>query len=717
MRPLNYLPLSPRGRGRSARGGRGGWFGKFWRSFVLNRRSPLSHEGGGELSARLLLLVFTLFLCTAAHALPWQGVALHFSIGRIEHPLFSVRDIKLDTDGKGGSLTLEKLDVMGQVWAKINISCGELRPDAGHFACRQGRLNLDKQQAIPLQLEQEGDNWHLLLQPAGERWDLLYEKNGRISLTIMDGKPDLLLRLVPALASFQSWKPAGKLNGSLRYESKGAFSGQLTLAKGLYNAPDGLQAAENLEATLNISGNKAGENWKLQGNLEWQKGAVYSDPVLLNASAQRLEFAGELGEKGWKAEQASFSLPRAGSLVFKGDGDWQGIRNGALSTASLDLKHLGEDLITPLLAGRELPKIDLTGRIGATVNWQAGELASVDIHPEQAGLVLDHGRVALEGIDGHLAWRQQQGNAQDEQAGQTGELRVGRLALGRLETGAFKAPVTIWPRSFVLTEPIVIPVLDGEFNITYLTAGFDSTNKEWEGALGFSLTPIALNKLTEVLDLPKMNGTLSADLPLIRYERRVAALEGGALVIQVFDGYLSCTDFRFIDPLGMRPRVKADVNARHIDLEQMTQTFSFGQITGFIDADLQGLELGAGWRPQAFQARINSSPGSYRRRISQKAVDNITSLGGGGAIAAIQKSALRFFQDFGYRDIGISCTLENGVCNMAGIAGQDKGTQYTIIEGGGIPALTVMGYNRRVNWEELVERIKAATESSAPVIQ
>ena len=703
------------------------------RRFVLNRPlSPaLSHKGRGRENHAgkgseqrgwrkkfLLLFPLALCLCSSAYALPWDGVALRFSVGRVEHPLFSVRDIKLDTDGKGGSLALEKLEVMGQAWAKIHISCGELRPDAGRFACLQGRLNLDKQPPIPLRLEQEGDNWRLRLQPAGERWDLLYEKNGRVSLNIKEGKPDLLLRLVPALASFQSWKPAGKLNGNLRYDAKGAFSGELVVSQGLYNSPDGLRAAENLGVALQVRGRKtAGENWHLEGTLEWQKGAIYSDPVLLNASAQRLEFAGELGTQGWKAERASFSIPRAGSLIFQGDGDWKGIKNGTLSTASLDLKSLGEDLITPLLAGRALPKIDLKGRVGATVNWQAGELARVDINPEQAGLTLDDGRVALEGVDGHLGWQQRQGRAQDEQTGQTGALRVERLALGRLETGAFKVPVTVWSQSFVLTEPIVIPVLDGELNVNYLTAGFDQTSKEWEGALGFSLTPISLDQLTRALDLPEMKGSLSADLPLIRYERRVATLDGGALVIQVFDGYLSCTDFRFIDPLGMRPRVKADVNARHIDLEQMTQTFSFGQMTGFIDADLQGLELGAGWRPQAFQARIASSPGSYRRRISQKAVDNITSLGGGGAIAAIQKSALRFFQDFGYRNIGVSCKLENGACNMAGIAGQDKGEQYTIIEGGGIPALTVMGYNRRVNWEELVARVKAATEASAPVIQ
>jgi hypothetical protein len=672
----------------------------------------------------LLLVLSAACACLMARASPWEGVALRFSIGRIAHPLFTVQDIKLDSDGKGGALTLENLDIMGQVWPKIGISCGELRPEPGRFACRQGRLNLDQQPPIALQLEQEGENWRLRLQPAGERWELHYQKNGRVRLDIQDGKPELLLRLIPALTAFLDWKPVGKLNAHLQYEAEGALSGALALSQGLYNAPDGAQAAENLEATLTFSGRKSSDppssaprggerqtsaNWRLQGSLEWRQGAIYSAPVLLTARAQRLEFAGEMDAQGWKLAQASLHLPQAGTLVFRGEGDWNGVREATLSADALELKPLGETLLIPLLAGRGLPKIDLSGRLGFAAKWQAGAFASVDIHPDQASLVLDNGRLALEGVGGQLAWRQD-----GEQAG---ELRIGRLALGRLESGAFQAPLIIWPQSFALTQPVRIPVLDGALEVNHLAAGFDATNREWEGALGFSLSPVSLEKLTQALDIPIMRGLLSADLPRIRYARRVATLDDGALVIQVFDGYLNCTDFRFIDPLGMRPRLQADVNARHIDLEQLTQTFSFGQMTGFVDVDLKGLELAANWRPQAFQASIASSPGNYRRRISQKAVDNITALGGGGAIAAIQKSALRFFQDFGYRNIGVSCRLENGVCHMAGIAGLNQGEQYTIIEGGGIPALTVMGYNRRVNWDELVDRVKAATQASAPVIQ
>jgi hypothetical protein len=657
---------------------------------------------------RSLLILSAVCVCSAAHALPWNEMALRFSAGSIAHPLFSVRDVRLETDGKGGRLTLEKLDVMGQVWPKIHISCGELRPEPGRFSCRQGRLDLAGRMSVALRLEQAGDMWRLLLQSAAGRWELRYEKNGSIRLDIQDGTPDMLSHLVPALAPFQIWQPGGVLNGHLRYEPQGAFSGQLVLSKGVYNSPDGLQAAENLEAALSINGRKSGEDWCLQGSLEWRQGAVYSDPVLLKAGLQRLEFTGEAGARGWKLETASLHLPRAGTLVLRGEGDWQGIREATLSADTLALKPLGETLLTPLLAGRGLPKIDLSGRLSLAASWQAGAFAHLEVKPDQAGLMLDDGRLALEGVNGHLAWR--------SEGQQASELRVDRLALGRLESGAFRAPLMIWPQGFALTQNVTLPLLDGELSVNHLAAGFDTTSGEWEGALGFSLSPMSLDKLTQALDMPIMRGLLSANLPLIRYQHREATLDG-ALVTQVFDGYLNCADLRLIDPLGMRPRILADVNARHIDLEQLTQTFSFGQITGFVDVDLKNLELAAGWRPQAFQASVASSPGRYRRRISQKAVDNITSLGGGGTIAAIQKSALRFFQDIGYRNIGISCQLENGVCNMAGIAGLDRGEQYTIVEGGGIPALTVMGYNRRVDWEELLGRIKAATQASAPVIQ
>ena len=162
----------------------------------------------------------------------------------------------------------------------------------------------------------------------------------------------------------------------------------------------------------------------------------------------------------------------------------------------------------------------------------------------------------------------------------------------------------------------------------------------------------------------------------------------------------------------MASHLSADIEARHLDLHQLTETFSFGNITGFVDADVRGLEL-ARWRPVAFDARIASSPGEYRRRISQRAVENISALGGAGALAALQRGLIGFFDSFGYRELALRCVLRDGVCAMGGVEGvQRSDGGFVIVRGGGVPALDVIGYNRRVDWNELVDRLQRVIDEN-----
>jgi hypothetical protein len=640
-----------------------------------------------------------------------RDFSLDLTVGQVRHPLLQLRQTQLRLEGEKGTLALEHLEFMGQGWSRLQLTCGRLQLATGNFRCAAGHLHLPDYAPIALDLRQQGAIWRLQLRPtADESWDLTYDEAGKARLEVKNGKPDLLLALLPQLADLKALKPTGHLQGWLEYarrRDKSVLAGELSLSQGAYAAADGRQAAEDLELALSLSGEERQGKWQIAGQLAWPKGAVYSDPVFLKAGNQRLMWKGELDASLWTLRQATLEWPQIGTLTAKGQGDWQaGLRNLALFAPQLALQPLGEALLSPLLGSRGLPEVDLSGELDLQAEWQQGMLARLDMRPRNSGLALEKGRVALEGLNGQLAWR--------SEGGSVGELQVGRLASGRLESGAFRLPLSIWPKGFALTQPVTIPLLDSELVVNHMEAGFVPEREEWEGALGLSLFPMSLEKLTRVLDMPVMNGMLSADLPLIRYSRKEAVLEG-AMVFQVFDGYLFCNDLRLIDPFGARPRILADVEARHIDLEQLTQTFSFGQITGFVDARLKALELAA-WRPRAFTASIESSPGDYPRRISQKAVNNITALGGGGAMAAIQSSALRFFQDFGYRRMGLSCRLENGVCHMRGLDGLDRDGQYVMIEGGGIPALTVMGYNRQVNWEELVERLKAAIHNSSQAV-
>ena len=119
---------------------------------------------------------------------------------------------------------------------------------------------------------------------------------------------------------------------------------------------------------------------------------------------------------------------------------------------------------------------------------------------------------------------------------------------------------------------------------------------------------------------------------------------------------------------------------------------------------------------EAGVARVYTPKDFDVNRIMAEIVDLVAERSGAGAAAAIQRSFLRIFETFGYRKIGLTCKLRNTVCEMGGVADTAQG--YVIVQGGGIPSITVMGYNRQVGWEELVGRIKAATQSNVgPVVK
>jgi hypothetical protein len=169
------------------------------------------------------------------------------------------------------------------------------------------------------------------------------------------------------------------------------------------------------------------------------------------------------------------------------------------------------------------------------------------------------------------------------------------------------------------------------------------------------------------------------------------------------------------DPLGIAPRLTGNMRFRNLDLGILTHTFSFGAMEGRLDGDVNNLEL-ANWKPVKFDASFQSSPGNYRKKISQRAVENISSLGGAGAAAAVQRSVLRFFENFNYAKIGLSCKLRGDICEMGGIESTDGG--YIIVKGSGIPSITVLGYNRTVGWGELLDRIKRVTSGNTkPIIK
>jgi hypothetical protein len=227
-------------------------------------------------------------------------------------------------------------------------------------------------------------------------------------------------------------------------------------------------------------------------------------------------------------------------------------------------------------------------------------------------------------------------------------------------------------------------------------------------------------QLSAALGWPRFGGNLSGGIPEIELSGNTIELHGG-LDLYVFDGYLGVSGLTLERPFGVAPSLRADIHFENLDLDQLTSAFSFGGMTGRLDGTISGLRL-VDWSPVAFDAALRSDRGG---RMSYKAVDDLTALGGGGGLSNnLQTMALRMFDTFGYRRLGIRCKLVAEVCTMGGIeaasngaAAGSGGDSYTIVEGSGLPRIQIVGHRRLVAWPTLVDRLVEATRGQGPVIE
>jgi hypothetical protein len=282
-----------------------------------------------------------------------------------------------------------------------------------------------------------------------------------------------------------------------------------------------------------------------------------------------------------------------------------------------------------------------------------------------------------------------------------------------LSGGAASLEFLLQGTNFTLTRPTKLPVFDGGIAIDrFVIANPGASNMEVE--FKGTVEPISMQKLAKAFGWPEFSGTLAASIPGVTLKDNLLEFQGN-VESQVFGGRIVGSNIRLKDPLGRFPEFFADVRARDLDLGLLTQTFEVGSITGRLEVDVLGLEL-VGWSPTAFNARLATPKGDKsRHRISAKAVTSLANVGGGGGgvVQALQSGVLRFFDDYSYEKLGITCKLVGDICEMSGI--EPAGVGYYIVKGSGIPRIDIVGSAGRVNWNSLLSSISTAEFGGATV--
>lgn len=490
------------------------------------------------------------------------------------------------------------------------------------------------------------------------------------------------------------------------------ISGPVTLRGLALDTPDGAIAAENLGAQFQLDMRfGAVDQVRIDGALNG--GQLLFADTFVDLAQRRVPITIDAvqDEPDWR-----IAFDWQDGAMLRARGTARVDRTGAFRTIEVDvdsddLGPVRDAYLSGLLGAAGLGEATLSGRATGSVRMEAGVLQSARLALVDASIRDPNDRFGFNGLDGDVRF---------SSAGPVDStLRWRSGVLYGLPFEAATLRMTSGDGQIALVEDASLPILGGVARFDGVRIRAPREGAGLQVGFGLALDGLDVAQLSELLGWPAFGGTLGGRIPRARYVDNRLEFDGG-LTLQLFDGTVQVSALSMERPFGAAPTLSGDIVLDDLDLQELTGAFDFGGITGRLDGRISALRL-VDWQPVAFDASLRTDARAAkakraRQRISQRAVQDLTSVGDSSFVSSLQGQLIGFFDDFGYSRIGIDCVLVDEVCAMDGL--RSAGNSFTIVQGAGIPRLTVVGFNRRVDWPTLLERLTAVGSGDVkPVVQ
>jgi hypothetical protein len=486
------------------------------------------------------------------------------------------------------------------------------------------------------------------------------------------------------------------------------------------NNSAGTLAAEQLTVVsqgslTRILDERAPQGWRFKAAFGATHGQAYAEPIFMDLGKHALAVT---TEGRWLAARRSvviekFTLEHEKALSATGYAVVDLGEKFAVPSLHVDIRRAElpgaySMYLQPFMLDGAFGSVEVLGSISGSVELAANLPVRLAISLSEVSADDTRGRWSVAGLNGSVHWHS------DRQMRPTASSLhwQGARLLG-LDIGAAGVQFATVDRDFIVHGATQIPVLDGSIQIAQLQVK-DAGRPDMTLSMDATLWPISMQRLCTAFGWPIFGGQVSGRLANLQLSGGVLSI-GTTLDAQVFDGSVRIANLRLEEPLGQWPRFAADIDIDRLDLEQVTAAFEFGRITGRLSGRIEELRL-FNWMPVAFDAFLYTTPNDRsEHRISQRAVENIGSLGGSasGVSAALSRGFLGLFENFRYDRLGIRCRLENEICAMHGVEAAPGG--YYLVKGRGLPRIDVVANATRVDWPRLVRQLQAATQSRGPV--
>ena len=477
-------------------------------------------------------------------------------------------------------------------------------------------------------------------------------------------------------------------------------SGSITLHDVRYNSADSLHAAEHLRGEICLDLHGGDDHWQGDISLTLHAGEILLTPYYYRHEGAPLTARLHLDYRPGHLRIRDLTVEDAHASA-RADLDWNN-RQHRLTALTLhqltgDADHLYRHYLQPYLGDGLFGDATLKGSLYLHGSYRDGHFADLAAVFHHLHIEDRQGRYALHDLNG------QTGNN-----GQPSRLTLAGGHWRKLPVGSISADYRWDVRGIILEKPLHIPILDGGITVHRLEPQREAYK------ISAHIDPISLDQLGDALDTIRFHGSLGGTLPDIRLSRDGLHLQQ-PVNLTTFGGTIHIDHLHISRFFSNAPYAGFALRLRDLDLQQLTNAFGIGEIEGRIEGEAADVIL-TNWRPQHFRARLYTPPHNPgHRRISHEAVAYLARAGSGNLML---NQFIRVLNRFPYERLGFTARLENGVLTLDGIAPAEDGSGgYYLVKGSGLPHLDIIGHTRTIDWQELLNRLKSASNSEGAQVE
>ena len=633
---------------------------------------------------------------------------------KAHHVVAQISDLnqkKTATTFKIQQLTLPALK---QPLKKITLTCSNTEYAATHIRCHHGQIYIKN--LFGKQAGQVDFTYHLVKKTLTLNLTHQSIAKGQLKLAVqvnaegwqvdIDTKKVMLSDFVKKISPFfslpQPLNYDGNANLNIIISGENALKNieiKGDIQQATFSNETETQIGQALAIGLDLTMTPIEKQWEIAGDLALTAGEIYIEPI----------YIGQLNENPIKLKAhlvlrdnllliSYFDFSHKNVISMQGYGDFTftpfNINELSIRLQRTALKQLYLHYLESWLSSLD-QNLEVSGEIEGQLDWQPDKHKLIaqlyNINLESTEKTFN-----LQGLEGRLHWQDKKLNNEITKLRWQGG-HVHQLRFGQSHLAAYLSQDQVQ-----LLSPLHQPLLDGALKIDNLEiTHLGKKDMTWQ--LSGMLTPISMHAISDLLGLPELQGQLSGKIPLIRYRNQRLEV-GGKLLMLVFGGEIIIQRLRLDEPFGEVPILKADIDINKINLKSLADITEFGEIQGHLSGYVHNLYM-IDWQPVAFDMYLGTpEDNTLPRTISQKAVNNITSLSGGGTVNFLSRKVLSLFENFSYDYIHWGCTLKNGTCYMKDTESAKEG--YYLVKGQGLPRIDVIGYNERINWHIFLKRLK-----------